>query len=246
MGGHRVFTLTPREVFRSLTTIVGVLLAAHGIAHIIYYASGEAPLARPLIALFNVGRDGNLPTVYSFLSMFLAAGMLAVIATSEMRVRGPSTQHRYWWGLTLIFAFLACDESIELHERLIVPGRELFNLSGMFYYAWVIPYGIFALLVFALYLRFLMKLPRHIAWLFVLAGGMYVAGALGMEMVGGWYWEQYLIGEHTAAQARTMVMIQTIEEALEMMGIVVFIYALARYVSDKGGLAITIRRGEES
>ena len=182
--------------------------------------------------------------VHAFLSMFLAAGMLAVIAFSETRQRRTPSLHLYWWGLSLIFLFLACDEAIMLHERLIEPIRDRFHLSGFFYYAWVLPYGIFALIIFALYLRFLLRLPREIAWLLVISGSMYVGGALGMEMVGGWYVEQHLGAEHTVRHSQIEVAFQTVEESLEMMGIVVFIYTLARYAAGNGGLALSLRSGE--
>jgi len=223
--------------------IVTALIVTHLLVHVLYYAFDQSELVKPLLGLFNIGRDGNIPTVYSFLAMFFAAALLAVIALDEMAKPNGRAEAPYWWGLTVIFLFLACDESMELHERLIVPGREAFGLSGIFYYAWVIPYGIFALLIFGLYLRFLLRLPREIAWLFVLAGGTYVAGALGMEMMGGWYWETHVLPDQELGSLQTMIAIQTVEESMEMMGIVTFIYALARYADEHNqGISLVISR----
>ena len=115
----------PQDLFRYLTLAVTILVAVHIMVHALYFATDQSGLVWPLLGLFNVGRDGNIPTVYSFLAMFVAAAMLAGIAWIETTNRREPSQHLYWWGLTLIFLFLACDESIQLHERLIEPIREL-------------------------------------------------------------------------------------------------------------------------
>ena len=52
----------------------------------------------------------------------------------------------------------------------------------------------------------------------------YVGGALGMELIKGRH--SYLYGQKNLAYG----VITTIEESLEMLGIVVFIYALLDYI----------------
>jgi hypothetical protein len=52
-----------------------------------------------------------------------------------------------------------------------------------------------------------------------------VGGALGMELVGGKYVSLY------GAQNLGFAMITTVEEVGEMLGIVIFIYALMSYIS---------------
>ena len=79
--------------------------------------------------------------------------------------------------------------------------------------------------VFA-YLRFLFGLPARTRRLFLVAGSLYVGGAIGIELVGGRH--AYLYG----TQNMGYEMIVTFEEFLEMMGIVVFIYALMSYMAE--------------
>ena len=57
-----------------------------------------------------------------------------------------------------------------------------------------------------------------------MAGAVYVGGAIGMEMIGGFYQDVY-------GYDLTYVLLQTIEEVGEMLGIVIFIYALCYYLS---------------
>lgn len=68
------------------------------------------------------------------------------------------------------------------------------------------------------------KLPRRSRWLFVLAGALYVGGALGVEALSGR--QEWLHGGHTAGYHAVI----TVEELLEMAGLVVFIFALLDYI----------------
>jgi hypothetical protein len=131
----------------------------------------------------------------------------------------------YWFGLAAIFLFLSIDEMLMIHERLIEPMKALVNSSGALNYAWIIP-NVFGLLVFcAIYLRFLFQLPVRTAIFFALAGIIFVSGAIGLEMAGGW--SQELHGTTNI----TYVLIQSFEEIFEIVGVIIFIYALSDYIA---------------
>jgi hypothetical protein len=80
--------------------------------------------------------------------------------------------------------------------------------------------GIFVLIFVAAYLRFLRNLPARMRTLLLLAGGLYVGGALGFEILSGMHAVKH--GQENAVFA----ILVTIEETLEMLGVAVFIYAL--------------------
>ena len=80
-------------------------------------------------------------------------------------------------------------------------------------------------ILFALvYLRFLLHLPAGTRNLFILAGGLYVGGALIVDAVGAneWFQDKGITLAYLATG--------TLEELLEMQGVVVFIFALLRYL----------------
>ena len=71
--------------------------------------------------------------------------------------------YQWWTRLALVFVYLSLDEALSFHERLNRPVRDLLDTSGALYYAWVIPYALFALgLLFILVTLFL---PRGLAGL---------------------------------------------------------------------------------
>ena len=89
--------------------------------------------------LFYVDNEQNIPTFFSVFLLLFAALLLLIIAVLE---RNRTASHVLHWAiLSLGFLYIAADEFIALHERLVKPMRKLLgdgNL-GVFYFAWVIP-----------------------------------------------------------------------------------------------------------
>jgi hypothetical protein len=67
----------------------------------------------------------------------------------------------YWYLLAIIFVFLSIDETAVIHEKLWKPLHLSLETTGLFYYAWVIPYGIVSILIPLFFFKFLRSLsPR--------------------------------------------------------------------------------------
>lgn len=208
----------------ALTTAFLILAHIAGQYYLFFVSPGNAPT---VVALFNLDGERNVPAVFSTLLLLSCACLLALIAHASRR---KGAGYLYWLGLALIFVYLACDEFFELHEGLVVPVRSALHASGLLYFAWVIPYAA-ALAVLALvYLKFVFRLPIRTRRLFILAGLIYVAGALGMELLGGQYYEKV-----QRIDAVYSLFFVTIEELLEMTGLVIFIHALLSYIDAEFG-----------
>ena len=118
---------------------------------------------------------------------------------------------------------MAFDEMLEFHEQL----SKLFSLEGVLHFSWIVPAGILVLALGAAYIPFLRALPRRIALRFVLAGAVYVGGAVGMELPLGWWTVHH--GEDNLGYG----LIDALEEALEMLGSNLFVLALLDHLADK-------------
>ncbi|GAB4386509.1 MAG: hypothetical protein Kow00121_53270 [Elainellaceae cyanobacterium] len=171
------------------------------------------------LSLFNLNEENNIPAFYSALLLLSAAGLLGQIAYLERRSR----YRLHWVGLSALFAYLSYDEAFVVHENL--KQARIFLTAEHFLYddAWIFIGFAFVAIVGLLYSRFILKLPQQIRTLFLVSGGIYVSGALGMEVIGG-YW-QFLHGKDFIH-----ALFATIEESLEMMGVVLFIYALLQLI----------------
>ena len=67
-----------------------------------------------------------------------------------------------------------------------------------------------------------------------MAGGVYVGGALGMELVGGYYASGY------GTQNLTYPYLATAEEVLEMIGATFFLRALMIHLRDLGSVSVRL------
>ncbi|MEJ7930088.1 hypothetical protein WG922_08890 [Ramlibacter sp. AN1015] len=225
--------LRTSRVISVLMACVAVLLVLHLV--VVWSFLGEWRF--PAREKFYLDAENNLPTVFSMLILLTAAGLFAWIAAIKHQQRAPLRLH--WLGLAVIFFMLTVDESASLHELLIRPLRDGFQLTGWLRFPWVLAGGLFVLCFAIAYLRFLAHLPSATRWTFIAAGVLYVGGALGMEMVGG----QVFMEEGEPGRTLVPYMVaMTLEELFEMTGIVLLIYGLLRYLRQSGvALRIEVR-----
>lgn len=176
--------------------------------------------------LFYVDTEHNIPTYFSVWLILLSSFLLGVIATLKSKQNVPHVSK--WAILSFGFFIMALDEAFQFHERLNIPvGRLLGDGSlGVFYFPWTIP-GIALVFVLGVYfLKFLFDLPAATRNRFILAAVLYVGGAIGVELIGSRHAE--LHGYENWAYS----MIATLEESLEMGGLIVFIWALLNYCAE--------------
>jgi len=169
--------------------------------------------------LFRFDFEGNLPTFFATLLALSAAALLAVTAlTSEAR-----RDAWQWWILAAVFVLVSIDEATSIHEPPAAALRDLIRRGGV-HFPWITAALVLMALLGLLFLYQLRNLPRPIAARFVLAGALYAAGAVGMEMVGN-----ALIDAGQAFSLRHSISV-TVEEFLEMTGLAVFVQALVVHV----------------
>jgi hypothetical protein len=125
--------------------------------------------------------------------------------------------------LVIVFAYMSLDEAVEIHEHL---GGWI-ETGGLLYFDWVIPAAVLVLAVGIAYLRFLAHLDPQTRRRFVVAGALYVGGALLMELPLGWWTEQH--GDDNLGYA----LMDWIEETLELAGASYFLVSLWQYRSDR-------------
>ena len=219
LAGHRP------KVAGALAAAAALLVMIHVGWQLFAYWTGH-DYVFGLIKLFHLDEERNVPALFSTLLLLSAAALLFHIRHHENR-RG-SRDAAKWTVLAIGFVYIAIDEFGHIHELLIVPGRELLGERslGPFYYAWVIPATAIVLVLAAYFLGFLLRLPGPIRLGFIVGGVLFVGGAIGFEMLEGRHDELY--GE----QSLTYRAYVTLEDSLEMAGVIVFIHALLRYIDE--------------
>jgi len=215
--------VSPQKTSRILLYIAVALLGVHLLGQFTEYFLPDYFSRDFLAELFNLDRELNIPTLYAMCLLLISSILLAIIACAK-QVRGDC-QVRYWLALSTVFVCLAIDEITSLHERMTEPLRSVLNTGGLLHYAWIIPGIVFVLLCLFCFRKFLKNLPSKTRQLTLIAGTIFVSGAIGVEAIGGYYASLY--GEQNMLYAT----IAGVEEFLEMLGVIVFIYALLSHIS---------------
>lgn len=210
-------------VTRALAVVAALLVMIHIGWQLFAYWTGH-DYVFGLIKLFNLNEEYNVPSLFSALLLLTAAALLGHIRRHEKQ-RGARDVAK-WTVLAVGFVYMAIDEFSQIHELLIVPGRELLGdrSFGLLYYAWVIPATAIVLVLAGYFLGFLLRLPARTRLGFIIGGMLFVGGAIGFELFGGRQHELY------GKQNLTYITYVIFEESLEMAGVIVFIHSLLQYI----------------
>lgn len=167
-------------------------------------------------ARFDVNSERSFYTWLSSCMLFVAA----ILSFLQTQLHQDDRKMRvYWCALGVIFILLSADEAMSFHEKLgqYVPHS---HNAGLLNYAWVIPGLAFVLVVGLSFLRFLLNLPARERLLLIVSGAIFVSGAIGMEMIAG------DLEDHGMLDTFTYRIASNTEEALEVLGVLLFIRIL--------------------
>ena len=173
----------------------------------------RGPLLNRLFHKFYFDSKFNFPSFYNTLLLLMATGILYHIHL--VYARKYSTEFRWFW-LSILFMLMAIEENLSVHSILgsLQPD----------YKVWVIFIGIALVLLAAYFGRLAYILPRKIAMGCFVSGGSYIAGAIVLQFLGSHSVSN--IGQWSFMHAG----IATLEETLEMLGIILFIGSLLEYI----------------
>jgi len=222
--------VSPRKVVRRLILAMVCLIIANVVTQIARF-SLDSDAVTKFARVFDLSEEVNIPTWYQSTTLLICAMLLAIIVSVHKAEGGRYAFH--WLVLALTFLYLSTDEVAALHDRLTDPLRSAFDLGGGFYFAWVIPAGVLVAVFAMAYLKFFLHLLPATRRVVLLAAMLYVGGALGMEVVSGFYADSF----GTANLGYELL--TTVEETFEMSGVIAFMYALLidleQYVHGEGG-----------
>jgi len=158
--------------------------------------------------MFDVNEENNLPTWFSGFSLLISVFFLWIV-TNHKRAAKDQMASR-WTVLLAGFFFLAVDEIAGIHE----------TINSIVDPTWAYGGAIIVLIVGLYFLPFLKSLPKPTLVTFVIAGAIFVGGAVGME----------IIGEPMESDSLLYNLTTMVEEGMEKFGIILFTRALIRYL----------------
>jgi hypothetical protein len=200
-----------RSIDDELTTLARWLFA--GVALVSGAGLAVEVAHSPLVQHLSLSYEGNVPTWFSSMLLFacaLAAGRIA---------RGAVALRKHWWGVAIVFGYASLDEAAEIHEHL---GGQ-FDLHGVLYFDWVIWAAVLLVALAILYWPFMRRIDPKTRNRLIVAGAVYISGAVIMELPLGWW------TDHAGPDTMGYALIDWLEETMEMIGASLALLALLRH-----------------
>ena len=212
-------SIKTNKIIISLVVAWLTLWLANAIQDIIIWLTGTSAK----IWVLDLDFEESFYTWFSTVMLSAAAFMCFFLSLKDHgQTKNVKTQ---WRILGSIFFLLSADEMLSFHERVSGMLSTSFTTSGMFEFAWVIPALVIIPIFLFLFLPFIRHLHTHVSYTIIIAGSIFVFGAVGMEMIAGIFISENNSQDDvfTSPMYRFLV---NIEEGLEVLGVIVFIKAL--------------------
>ncbi|MCS7470650.1 hypothetical protein NZK35_28700 [Stieleria sp. ICT_E10.1] len=207
-----------------LALIAAIFLVLTAAAHLIF--GPETSSLMGFRQLVDVDAEGNLPTWFSAALLHFAA-----LVAWSISPRDKVENRLSWQAIAVLLLLMGIDEIASIHNA---PSRivgELFgNRSGIMMNAWVIPASILCLVVAIFFVRFLTRQPKWLAIGLITAAGLFVFGAIVLEMAST-YVEYQTAGHDYDGETHyslTFELIAVGEELFEYAGVILTISLLLR------------------
>jgi hypothetical protein len=172
--------------------------------------------------LFSFADKVTVPTWYSSTLMLFCALLLGAIAY-DSHTQGDRYS-RYWAFFAIVFLALSLDEVAAIHDRLRFVIRYVWQSK-------LLRYGLYlltaALISSVLWIcrKFFAQLPSQTRWQFGIGSLFYVSSII-IDRFDKRIWR----GQDLYTVAHAPGLFTVVDELLELVGLVVFIYALLAYI----------------
>ncbi len=217
-----------RNLTAILLTITGILVTSYPLSFIIRKLTEETILHHTeigqLYRYFNLTSVLNLPAFYSSFLLGLAGYILCIITLKKIR-RSANFSFQ-WFCLSIVFFYLAIDELLALHEGLGGIATRFLGEENLMFQDWAYAGIVLVVLFILLFWSFFNHLPPVHKLRFFMSAALYVGGALGVEIIGSIYIMR------NGFQDIPFIFFTTVEETLEMVGVIYFINTLMIYLEE--------------
>lgn len=198
-----------------LLNIFVLLLAYSGVYH--------GPLMYELFHKFNFNGKYNIPSFFNTFLLLIASLILYYIYLVQKK---RFFLQRRWFALAILFLIMAIEENASVHIFLhsLLPRQSILMQTGLSVLLWAIPFGILVTVLAIYFKRLVLSLPREIAKGFAISAVIYITGAIVLDLVAS------VISHLKGSRSLAYTAVSTLEESLEMLGIIVFIHYLFAYI----------------
>lgn len=210
--------LSSTRVAAAAGTLAAVLVVATVVVEVGFDLAPANDTLRVAESMLSLLEERNLGTFGA--TLLLLGCAVAAAATTWLTAAGT---RRLWAVISIGFVGLAADEMLEIHERTRFLSDALLG-DGTPAFSWIVPGAVVVVVLAMTMVPQLRRLPDDTWRPLLAAAAVFLAGALGMESVGSALWEVEGVPDGFAGG------VALVEEALEVAGTVVALWAITRHV----------------
>ena len=216
-------TFSPRRVAFTLGWAALVLLTVGFVLDCLANQYGGRTIVG-LDRLVTVDGVGDIPTWFA--SILLLACSLAFAGIARIKQERGGCFAWRWRGLALSFLVMSIDKSVGAHRWANGVLRSVEHRLHLPGYSWVLLVAIAMPLLYFIYAPFVRILGREYHTLFGAATAVFLSGALVLDKLSA------KIALVLQGGDIMRLLLTSIEEGLEIFGVILFLYALLRYIAD--------------
>lgn len=235
-------TGTPEHHDQSVVTIdpITTTKVLMGITALIVALSVTTNLAGLDINRLDVDEEASVGTLWTGLQF----GFLILMLLSRTVIAHRADEKwKPWLIVAMCAGYVMADDVITIHEATTEPLRAALGTSGFLTFAWIIPYSIVALAVAVSLFPWMRTLdPTTRTGMFV-AAGLFLAGAVVMEGVGGILIDaggEASVTDGAGFTSTSYMLSTSFEEFLEMISVGIATGAVMFDLSRRGPFAVRI------
>jgi hypothetical protein len=185
-----------------------------------------------LAPLFDLNGERTFPTMLAFIG-FCSISLLALAAAQCSDLPADSVA---WRAIAVLGLWLGLDEALSFHEQFLDTARSI-AVHPVMYYGWYLFYVPVVGVMLLPFVPFFRRLPRATTAGLLLAGLVFIGGAVGVEAFGGYvaYQRHYFQAQEIAGlPVRAVYELEVlVEECMEFAGVWLALRALARHVANR-------------
>ena len=217
-----------REFCIAQFIIVTVVIALGLFVYVFTKLTGYGDLLG-FLRLLDVRGEQSIPAYVSAINLLLASILIFIIYSYEKSNKQNGAG--YWLFLSILFLYLSIDESASIHENFENVHRYLVRkelISPILDTHQWLPFGVFFIFAVSIVLLpFVRKLPADTRRYFLIAGCVFITGAVGFEYLGAWMRKTGFV---ESRQDWAYLIRRLFEEGFEMYGVAIFNCALYREI----------------
>lgn len=148
-----------------------------------------------------------------------------------------------WFIVALCAGYVMADDVITIHEATTEPLREALGTSGFLTFAWIIPYSIVAIGVAITLFPWMLTLEPTTRKGMFIAAGLFLAGAVVMEGVGGILIDaggEASVTDGAGFTSTSYMFSTSFEEFLEMISVGIAVGVVMFDLSRRGPFSVRI------